>query len=238
MYRSVRWLDRCINAHQKPLKQNLFAIIQGGLDIKKDGLREKCLELMIKRNTPGYAIGGLAGGEDKDKFWKVVEHNAIRLPYNKPRYCMGVGYATDLVICVALGVDMFDCVYPTRTARFGVALALCKSGSIRLRNAEYNNDKTPIELNCKCECCINYTKSYLHYLLKETNPLAAQLISIHNVAFMMRLMRNMRESIIKGNEEYDKWINNFMKITYSNYNNYPKWAIEALQVAGVILNTE
>ena len=126
--RSVRWLDRCIAAHQRPKEQNLFAIVQGGLDVSPGGLREQCVQEMVKRNLPGYAIGGLAGGEDKDTFWRVVAHGTAGLPLNKPRYVMGVGYPLDLVVCVALGADMFDCVYPTRTARFGVALIPTNGG--------------------------------------------------------------------------------------------------------------
>ncbi|KJE93636.1 queuine tRNA-ribosyltransferase [Capsaspora owczarzaki ATCC 30864] len=113
MHRSIRWLDRCIEAHSAPHKQSLFAIIQGGLD---NNLRTQCVAEMVKRDLPGYAIGGLSGGEQKDPFWRVVDHCTNLLPENKPRYLMGVGYAVDLVVCSALGVDMFDCVFPTRTA--------------------------------------------------------------------------------------------------------------------------
>jgi tRNA-guanine family transglycosylase len=105
--RSVRWLDRCIAAHNKPQQQSLFAIIQGGLDTTPGGLREQCLAEMLQRDLPGYAIGGLAGGEDKAHFCRVVAHNAQRLPAGKPRYLMGVGYPLDLVVCTALGVDMY-----------------------------------------------------------------------------------------------------------------------------------
>ncbi|ETV99775.1 queuine tRNA-ribosyltransferase, variant [Aphanomyces invadans] len=120
--RTLRWIDRCIAAHKRPESQNLFGIVQGGLDTKPGGLRERCIQGLIDRNLPGYAIGGLAGGEDKTSFWTVVALCAERLPANKPRYLMGVGYPVDLVVCSALGVDMFDCVYPTRTGRFGTAI--------------------------------------------------------------------------------------------------------------------
>lgn len=113
-------LLRCIKAHSRKHDQNLFAIIQGGLDVSPGGLRDQCLKEMIARDTPGYAIGGLAGGEDKESFWRVVAHCAAALPPNKPRYLMGVGYTLDLLVCVCLGVDMFDCVFPTRTARYRV----------------------------------------------------------------------------------------------------------------------
>lgn len=113
MYRSIRWLDRCIAAHKNPEMQNLFCIIQGGLDLE---LRKQCCQEMVKRNTPGIAIGGLSGGEAKEEYCKVVSTCTDLLPDNKPRYVMGVGYPEDLVVSVALGADMFDCVWPTRTA--------------------------------------------------------------------------------------------------------------------------
>merc|ERR1712136_467171 len=130
-HRTLRWIDRCIKAHKNPMTQNLFGIVQGHLD--RD-LREYSLKEMIKRDLPGYAIGGLSGGEAKDDFWKVVTISTDLLPPTKPRYCMGVGHAVDLVVCVALGVDMFDCVFPTRTARFGVALV--PTGALRLKKAQ------------------------------------------------------------------------------------------------------
>lgn len=113
MHRSVRWLDRCIKAHKYPEKQNLFCIIQGGLDLD---LRRECTAEMVARDTPGIAIGGLSGGEEKDAYCKVVLTCTGLLPEKKPRYVMGVGYPEDLVVSVALGADMFDCVWPTRTA--------------------------------------------------------------------------------------------------------------------------
>ena len=113
MYRSVRWLDRCIAAHQKPESQNLFCIIQGGLDLD---LRAECTKLMVARDTPGIAIGGLSGGEAKVEYCKVVDTCTSLMPEKKPRYVMGVGYPEDILVSIALGADMFDCVWPTRTA--------------------------------------------------------------------------------------------------------------------------
>ncbi|OMH83623.1 Queuine tRNA-ribosyltransferase [Zancudomyces culisetae] len=113
MYRSIRWLDRSIKANKNPEKQNLFPIVQGGLDPE---LRKISAIELTKRDAPGYAIGGLSGGEKKDSFWRMVKLSAQTLPEAKPKYCMGVGYAEDLVVCSALGVDMYDCVFPTRTA--------------------------------------------------------------------------------------------------------------------------
>lgn len=213
-HRSIRWLDRCIAAHKKPKEQNLFAIIQGGLDCSPGGLRDLCLTEMIKRDTPGYAIGGLAGGEDKHHFWKVVAYCTSRLPVHKPRYLMGVGYPIDLVVCVALGVDMFDCVYPTRTARFGVALV--ETGTLRLKSKEFATDLSPIEEGCGCPACKNtaVSKAYLHSLLKENDPLAAQYVTLHNVSYMMRLMRTMRAAMLEGQQKYVDFINDFLVKQY------------------------
>ena len=210
--RSIRWLDRCIAAHRKPKEQNLFAIIQGGLDCSPGGLRDLCLTEMVKRDTPGYAIGGLAGGEDKHHFWRVVAYCTSRLPSHKPRYLMGVGYPVDLVVCVALGVDMFDCVYPTRTARFGVALV--GSGTLRLKGKEHAQDLGPIEVGCKCPTCRTCSRAYLHSLLKENDPLAAQYVTLHNISYMMRLMRTMRSAMLEGQQKYEQFINAFLVLQY------------------------
>ena len=228
--RSIRWLDRCIEAHKRPHEQNLFAIIQGGLDISPGGLRDICLDEMIKRNTPGYAIGGLAGGEDKESFCKVVAHNAHRLPKNKPRYLMGVGYPVDLVVCVALGVDMFDCVFPTRTARFGVALV--DSGSIRIKAKEFSSQNKPLEDACTCSTCLNYSRSYLHILFKDNDPLGAQLMTVHNISYMMRLMRTMRNAILAGENAYITFIIDFLLKQYHGQS-IPEWVMHGLKEAGI-----
>jgi len=161
-HRTTRWIDRCIKAHKRPHEQNLFGIIQGGLD---KNLRKISLEQLLARDLPGYAIGGLSGGESKDEFWKIVLQCTQAMPTNKPRYLMGVGFPVDLVVCVALGVDMFDCVYPTRTARFGSALV--DSGVISLKNNKYQYDYTPVDPNCSCHTCKNYTKAYLYTVSKR-----------------------------------------------------------------------
>ena len=144
-HRTTRWIDRCISAHKPGKSQNLFGIIQGGLDIR---LRDISLSGLIEKDLPGYAIGGLCGGEDKDNFWRIVSHCTDKLPWDKPRYLMGVGYPVDLVVCACLGVDMFDCVFPTRTARFGHAFT--SHGFMKLRKEEMKNDLGPIEEGCEC----------------------------------------------------------------------------------------
>ena len=157
--------------------------------------------------------GGLAGGESKDAFWKVVSHATKRLPSNKPRYLMGVGYPLDLVVCTALGVDMYDCVYPTRTARFGTALVPEETGLLKLKQSKCSQDYRPIEENCPCEACKNYTRARIHYMLKSSNSIASRLITIHNVSYMMRLVRTMRREIMAGTypQFVDRFLKNFFK---------------------------
>lgn len=207
--RTVRWLDRCIKAHQEggkqdaalgfasgPEHQNIFAIVQGGLDVSAGGLREQCLEAFSQRDShlPGYAIGGLAGGESKEDFWRVVDLCCRRLPKNKPRYLMGVGYPLDIVVCTALGVDMFDCVYPTRTARFGTAFT--RTGLLKLKSAKFAKDMDPIDCSCPCHVCKGtelqgsgpYSRSSLHFMLKQ-GSVGGNLLTHHNLTYMLTLVR-------------------------------------------------
>lgn len=147
---------------------------------------------------------------------------------------MGVGYAVDLVVCVALGVDMFDCVFPTRTARFGVALV--NSGSLRLKNKEYSDQISSVEDKsiCKCSTCAHYSRAMLHMMFKENNPLACQLLTTHNIAYMMRLMRSMRQAILDGEDSYIEFIISFLSSQYPNHD-VPLWVIHALQQAGIVI---
>ncbi|KAJ5895381.1 Queuine tRNA-ribosyltransferase [Penicillium taxi] len=235
MERSVRWLDRCIDAHKYPERQNLFCIIQGGLDLE---LRKECCAQMAARDTPGIAIGGLSGGEDKEEFCKVVATCTEILPENKPRYVMGVGYPEDIVVAVALGADMFDCVWPTRTARFGNAIV--SSGTLNLRNRCYVDDFTPVEEGCGCPCCLpvekgglGVTKAYMHHVTaKET--VGAHLLSMHNVHFMLALMGSIRQAIIE--DRYPAFICEFFsKIYKGDKSKYPEWAVGALRGVGMDL---
>jgi len=226
MNRTIRWIDRCIEGHKRPNEQNLFGIIQGGLNEK---LRAECLEALIARNLPGYAIGGLSGGESKDEFWKIVDQCTSALPENKPRYLMGVGYSVDLVVCSALGVDMFDCVYPSRTARFGTALIL--TGQLHLKNINFQQDYKPIEEDCDCIVCKKYTRSYLHNIVCK-EPVGSQLLTQHNIAFQMRLMKLIRTSI--ENDSFPDFVRKFMLGQYPE-KNYPEWAVHALQSTGIEL---
>lgn len=226
MYRSIRWLDRCITAHTNTEKQNLFAIVQGGLD---ENLREKCVKEMIKRDVPGFAIGGLSGGEEKSQFWRMVTLSTDHLPKSKPRYLMGVGFATDLVVCVALGCDMFDCVYPTRTARFGSALV--PWGQVNLKQSKYATDFNPIDGDCHCSTCKNYTRAYLNTIVTNES-VACQLVTIHNVSYQLNLMRLIRESIAK--DCFPQFVQIFFDRMYGN-GEFPDWAVDALSSVGINL---
>jgi queuine tRNA-ribosyltransferase len=223
--RTLRWLDRCIAAHTRPESQALFPIVQGGTDLT---LRARCIEEMVKRDLPGHAIGGLSGGEAKDIFWRVVDHCTDRLPASKPIYCMGVGYAVDLVVCVALGVDMFDCVYPTRTARFGTALT--RHGNLLLKQARFEADMRPIEPDCTCLACTHYSRAYIHALVqKET--VACHLLTLHNLAFQLRLMREIRQAIIA--DTFPLYIRTFMRDLFGS--DVPAWVHDALAKVNVTL---
>lgn len=238
MLRSVRWLDRCIAAHANPTTQNLFCIIQGGLDLE---MRKECCEAMVARDTPGIAIGGLSGGEAKEEYCKVVDTCTGLLPENKPRYVMGIGYPEDLVVSVALGADMFDCVWPTRTARFGNAVT--KHGMLNLRNAKFASDFGPIEDGCGCLACrskekggLGATRAFVHHLAsKET--VGAHLLTMHNVWYQLQLMRDVRQAII--DDVYPAFLRKFFGDLYAyEKEKYPTWAVGALKGVGVDLLAE
>ncbi|GFN77567.1 queuine tRNA-ribosyltransferase catalytic subunit 1 [Plakobranchus ocellatus] len=226
MYRTIRWLDRCLAAHQRPTEQCLFPIVQGGLNAE---LRKKCAHELIKRDVGGYAIGGLSGGEAKEDFWKMVKLSTDLLPEDKPRYLMGVGFAVDLVVCVALGCDMFDCVFPTRTARFGCALV--KTGQLNLKNASFAADFKPVDAECPCSCCKNYTRAYLH-VLANTETAACNILTVHNVAYQLRLMRTMRQSIIE--DKFPDFVQGFFDDMFPS-GQFPDWAVDALASVNIHL---
>ncbi|KPJ11753.1 putative queuine tRNA-ribosyltransferase [Papilio machaon] len=222
--RTSRWLDRCLKAHKRPEEQSIFPIVQGLLNSE---LRRKSAKDHMTKNVNGFAIGGLSGGEAKDDFWPMVSLGTEVLDRNRPRYLMGVGLAVDLVVCVALGVDMFDCVFPTRTARFGCALI--NKGQLNLRHKKYLTDLNPIDKDCACSTCQNYTRAYLHCIV-SVETVACHLISVHNIAYQMRLMRTMRENIINGT--FVQFVKAFMKEVYPDFN-YPNWIINSLQSVGI-----
>ncbi|CUG88727.1 queuine tRNA-ribosyltransferase, putative [Bodo saltans] len=226
MYRSIRWLDRCLKANQRPKEQCIFGIIQGALDPK---LRDICLAEMIARDCKGYAIGGLSGGEAKDDFWKIVALCAKTLPKNKPRYCMGVGYPVDIVVCIALGVDMFDCVYACRTARFGSALT--SVGKLQLSKRNFANDSGALDPDCSCPTCKQFTRAYLHVVAtKET--IGATLLSVHNIAYLLNLTRKCRKAIEEN--RFPEMVQNFM-LSYHPDKKYPQWVEDALATVNITL---
>ncbi len=195
--RTVRWLERCLKAKTRD-DQDLFAIVQGGVDLD---LRQRSLEATIPFATPGFAIGGLAVGESKEEMYPSVDFATKHLPQNKPRYLMGVGFPEDLVASIALGVDMFDCVYPTRTARFGYALT--SEGRLNLQNAKNRTDPNPLEQGCDCYACQNHSRAYIAHLLRAEEMLAPRLLSLHNLRFLHRITEAARAAILENN--YHDW---------------------------------
>ncbi|RNF12270.1 putative queuine tRNA-ribosyltransferase [Trypanosoma rangeli] len=225
--RTVRWLDRCLSANMNPDKQGIFGIVQGGLD---PTLRAECLAEMVKRTAcKGYAIGGLSGGEAKDDFWRIVAQCCKGLPDDKPRYCMGVGYPEDIMVCIALGVDMFDCVYACRTARFGSALT--STGKIQITKKAFANDMGPLDPACNCKTCKTFSRAYLH-LVATKEALGSTLLSYHNVAYLINLTRGTRAAIEGGS--FTEYVQNFF-VAYYPKRDYPKWVMEALYSVGIEL---
>lgn len=189
---SLRWAKRCVTAHGDN-QAALFGIVQGGMYTK---LREESLAGLEALGFDGYALGGLSVGEPKDEMRAVVEFCAERLPAASPRYLMGVGTPADIVHAVSEGIDMFDCVMPTRNARN--AHLFTSSGLLRLRNSRYRNDTNPLDANCACYTCQNFSRAYLHHLDKCREMLGAQLNTIHNLHYYQTLMAGLREAIEQG----------------------------------------
>jgi queuine tRNA-ribosyltransferase len=188
---SLRWARRCIVEFQRLENPNaLFGIVQGGMF---EALREQSLAQLAEMDLPGYAVGGISVGEPKEDMRRIVAHTPQRLPPHKPRYLMGVGTPEDLVDGVAHGVDLFDCVMPTRNARNGHLFT--RFGDLRLRNARYKGDVRPIDETCSCHTCGQFSRAYLHHLDRCGEMLAPMLTSIHNLHFYLNLMREMREAI-------------------------------------------
>ena len=188
--RTTRWLERCKAAHKYPERQALFGIVQGGM--YKD-LREQSAREITAIDLPGYAIGGLSVGEPKKMMYEVLDYTVPLLPEDKPRYLMGVGSPDDLLEGVLRGIDMFDCVLPTRIARNGTAMT--SQGKVVVRNASYAEDFSSLDPECDCYTCRNYTKAYLRHLIKCNEILGARLLTIHNLHFLLKMMENVREAI-------------------------------------------
>ena len=193
MERTTRWAKRCKEAHSRS-DQGLFGIIQGGF--YKD-LRKESVEQLTKIDFPGYAIGGISVGEPKEEFLDILKYTAPLMPENKPRYLMGVGSPDYLVEAALAGIDMCDCVLPTRIARNGTAMTW--QGKKVIRNASYARDFTTLDEECDCYACKNYTKAYIHHLIKNKEILGVRLLSIHNLRFLTKLMERVRIEIENDN---------------------------------------
>lgn len=189
--RTTRWLERCKSAHQRE-DQALFGIIQGGM---YQDLREKSAREVTAIDLPGYAVGGLSVGEPPEKMYEMLRYTMPLMPKHKPRYLMGVGAPDNLLEGVMLGIDMFDCVLPTRIGRNGTVLT--HNGKLVIRNAEYAHDFTPMEEGCQCYACRNYTRAYIRHLIKADEVLGIRLTTIHNIYFLTHLMQKMRQAILE-----------------------------------------
>ena len=187
--RTLRWAKRGKDAHKRE-DQALFGIVQGS-DIEE--LRKMCADELVKMDFPGYSIGGTSIGEPKEKFFEMVEMSVKYLPEDKPRYVMGVGSLDYLLGGIALGIDMFDCVLPTRLARHGALMT--SSGRVNIKNEKYKEDFTTLDPNCDCYCCKNYTKAYLRHLYIADEIFGKRLMSIHNIRFLIHLMEGARKAI-------------------------------------------
>lgn len=192
--RTSRWAERCLEAHKNSEKQSLFGIVQGG---EYEDLRKQSAEELVSLDFPGYAIGGLSVGEPKSVMNEVLDYTTPLLPINKPRYLMGVGSPDSLIDGVIRGIDMFDCVLPTRIARNGTCMT--SEGRLTVRNAKYARDFRPIDENCDCHVCRTYTRAYIRHLIKANETFGFRLTTYHNLYFLLNLMVQVREAIRNDN---------------------------------------
>ncbi|MUL37611.1 tRNA guanosine(34) transglycosylase Tgt [Gloeocapsopsis dulcis] len=201
--RTYRWLERCIATHQRQ-DQALFGIVQGGVHLD---LRAQAAQALAKLNLPGYAIGGVSVGEPPELIHQIVKATAPFLPREKPRYLMGVGTYREMAKAVAAGVDLFDCVIPTRLARHGAALVQ-QGDRWNLKNAQFREDFTPLDETCPCYTCQNFTRAYLCHLVRSREILAYTLLSIHNITELIRFTQRMREAILSDRftTEFAPWL--------------------------------
>ena len=192
---SLRWASRCVSEFGRLENPNaLFGIVQGGMF---ENLRQESLDALVELDLPGYAIGGVSVGEPKEEMQRIMAHTPHRLPAGKPRYLMGVGTPEDLVEGVGAGVDMFDCVMPTRNARNGHMFT--RFGDLKIRNARYKADEQPVDATCSCYTCRNFSRAYLHHLDRCGEMLGPMLNSIHNLHYYLNLMSEVRSALDAGN---------------------------------------
>ncbi len=202
MERTHAWAERCVNAKTRP-DQALFGIIQGGIYPE---LRRRSAEYLSSLDLPGYAIGGLSVGETKNETLSTLELVDKWLPEDKPRYLMGVGSPEDLIMGVQRGVDIFDCVLPTRLARHHAAIT--RTGRLNIANARYSSEKSPIDPSCSCYTCTNFSSAYIRHLMLAKEILGATLLTIHNLSILLSLMKDIRQAII--DTRFDQFAVDFM----------------------------
>lgn len=191
---SRRWAKRCVAEFARLENPNaLFGIVQGGMF---ENLRQESLDALVEMDFPGYAVGGVSVGEPKEEMLRIMAHTPHRLPENKPRYLMGVGTPEDLVAGVAAGVDMFDCVMPTRNARNGHMFT--RFGDLKIRNARYKTEEAPVDASCNCYTCQNFSRAYMHHLDRCGEMLGPMLSSIHNLHYYLNLMQEVRDALDAG----------------------------------------
>ncbi len=188
--RTLRWAKRGQDAHKRPEDQMLFGIVQGG---DYEDLREHCAKELVAMNFDGYSIGGTSVGEDKETMYRMIDYSVKHLPAEKPRYLMGVGAVNDILEGIERGIDMMDCVLPTRIARHGTCMT--SQGRVNIKKAIYKEDFTPLDPECDCECCKNHTKVYLNHLFRCNEGLGNRLMSIHNLRFLLKLTEEARQAI-------------------------------------------
>jgi len=208
--RTYRWLERCLRAHQRPQQQALFAIVEGGI---YEDLRAAAAESLVKLDLPGYAIGGVSVGEETSLIHRIVQITAPLLPENKPRYLMGVGTYREMAKAIASGIDLFDCVIPTRFGRHGTALV--RGERWNLKNARFKEDFAPLDETCPCYTCQHFSRAYLNHLIKSGEMLGYILLSLHNIAELIRFTREIRQSILGGTfaQDFAPWLEDAVDVT-------------------------
>ncbi|TRU42461.1 MAG: tRNA guanosine(34) transglycosylase Tgt [Microcystis aeruginosa Ma_QC_Ca_00000000_S207] len=208
--RTYRWLERCLRAHQRPQQQALFAIVQGGI---YEDLRAAAAESLVKLDLPGYAIGGVSVGEETSLIHRIVQITAPLLPENKPRYLMGVGTYREMAKAIASGIDLFDCVIPTRFGRHGTALVRVERWN--LKNARFKEDFAPLDETCPCYTCQHFSRAYLNHLIKSGEMLGYILLSLHNIAELIRFTQEIRQSILGGTfaQDFAPWLEDAVDVT-------------------------
>jgi queuine tRNA-ribosyltransferase len=201
--RTYRWLKRCMDANQNPDRQALFGIVQGGIHLD---LRTKAVEQLTELDLPGYAIGGVSVGEAPELINATVKHTAPLLPWDKPRYLMGVGTYREMAQAIAAGIDLFDCVIPTRFGRHGTALV--QGERINLKNAKYKRDYQPLDPTCSCYACGNFSRAYLNHMVRSQEMLGYIMLSLHNITELIRFTQQIRASIFAGTfaTDFANWL--------------------------------